>query len=75
MEYVSIFFYKLRRALLLECLKNSYFAFIYPHILCDIEVYGTASASHMNKLVKLNNKILIILEFRNTRSRVGESYK
>jgi hypothetical protein len=29
----------------------------------------------MNKLVKLNNKILRILHFRNNRSHVGELYK
>jgi hypothetical protein len=48
-KYVDIF-YKLRRALPLECLKNFYFAFIHSHILCAIEMYGTASASHINLL-------------------------
>jgi hypothetical protein len=38
-------------------------------------VYGTASASHINELIKLNNKTLRILQFRNNRLHVGELYK
>ena len=73
-KYVGVF-YKLRSILPYECLKNLYFAFIHPHILYAIEVYGTATVSHLNKLAKLNNKILRILQFKNIRSHVGELYR
>jgi hypothetical protein len=38
-------------------------------------MYGTSSALHMIKLVRLDNKILRIPHLRNNRSHVGELYK
>jgi len=45
-----------------ENLKMLYFAFVFPHLLYGIELYGNTHQSHLSKLVKLNNKILRILQ-------------
>jgi len=44
------------------CLRNIYFAFVHPYILYGVEVYGNTCASYLDKLTKLNNKILRILQ-------------
>jgi len=41
-----------------EILKKLYFAFVFPHLLYGIEIYGNTYQSHLSKLVKLNNEIL-----------------
>jgi hypothetical protein len=73
-KHVGIF-YELRRKLTQVCLKNIYCAFIHSHNLYGIEMYSSASVSHLDKLVKLNNKILRILFYVYSRSHVGELYK
>lgn len=45
-----------------EILKNLYFAFVYPHLLYAIEIYGNTFHSYLHKLEVLNNKILRILQ-------------
>jgi hypothetical protein len=73
-KYVGIFYKP--RILPIKCLLNIYFAlFIHSDSLYAIEVYGTAIASRMGKLVELNSKIMRILQFKENRSRVGELYK
>jgi len=67
-------FYKIRDVVPAVCLKKLYFAFIYPHILYGIEVYGTASLAALDKLYKLNNKILRILLKRKMDSPVKDLY-
>jgi Reverse transcriptase (RNA-dependent DNA polymerase) len=59
-KFTSIF-YKLKDILPVACLSKLYYAFIYPHILYGIEVYANASKSVLDKLCKLNNKLLRIL--------------
>ena len=59
-KFTSIF-YKLRNYLPQQCLKKLYYAFIYPHISYGLEVYGNTTTSQIDKLFKLNNKILRIL--------------
>jgi len=54
-------FYKIRDVVPYACLKKLYFGFVNPHLLYGIEVYGTASITALDKLCKLNNKILRIL--------------
>jgi len=58
--------YKLHYKLPDWCLRNVYFAFAYPHILYCIEVYGNTFGSHLDKLTKLNNKLLRILQKKRT---------
>jgi hypothetical protein len=78
-KYVGII-YKLRHKLPLVCLKNICFAYIHSHIIYGVEVYGVevygaASASRLDTLVKLNNKILQILQYKDNRSHIGELFK
>ena len=72
-KFVSIF-YKLRYKLNQTGLKNVYFAFVHPHLLYGVELYGTANSTSLDKLVKLNNKILRILQFKDKKSHVSELY-
>ena len=44
------------------CLRNIYFAFVHPYVLYGLEVYGNTCASYFDKLTKLNNKLLRILQ-------------
>ena len=60
-KYTSIF-YKLRLTLPPSALKNMYFALIHSKLLYGIEVYGNASLCYLDKLIKLNNKLLRILQ-------------
>ena len=62
-KFTSIF-YKLRVLLPNDALKSLNFALVYPHLLYGIEVYGAASMSKLDKLIKLNNKILRILQWK-----------
>jgi len=59
-KFTSIF-YKVRYLLHNACLKNLYFAFIYRHILFGIEIYANTCKTRLDKLSKLNNKIIRIL--------------
>ena len=38
-----------------------YYSFVHPHILYGIEIYANSSKSSLQKLCKLNNKLLRIL--------------
>lgn len=53
--------YKIRPIVPLACLKKLYYALIYPHLLYGIEIYANTSKTHLDKLCKLNNKLLRIL--------------
>ena len=55
-------------------LKLLYFAFVYPHLLYAIEMYGNTNHCHLSKLEKLN-KILRILQNRSIRTNNIELYK
>jgi len=35
-----------------------YFAFVYVYLAYGIEIYGNTHNTHLNRLIKLNNKIL-----------------
>ena len=56
------------------CLRNIYFAFLYPHLFYGIELYANIYYSNLDKLVKLNNKLLRILQGKNRRSNVTDLY-
>ena len=58
-----------------EILKMLYFAFVFPHLLYGIEIYGNTYQSHLSKLVKLNNKILRILQNAPLKSHTLSLYK
>jgi hypothetical protein len=55
-------FYKLRSKLPPSIMQKIYFAFVHPHILYGIELYANTYPTYLDKLMKLNNKILRILQ-------------
>ena len=61
LKYVGIF-YKLRNKLPAGVLKNVYFAFVHSHILYGIEIYANTCSTYIDKLTKLNNKLLRIMQ-------------
>ena len=73
-RFTSIF-YKIRTKLNPEILRLLYFAFVFPHLLYGIEIYGNTFHSHLNKLIKLNNKLLRILQNKPRNTHNTELYK
>ena len=55
-------FYRMRDKMLDACLKNLYFALVYPHVLFGIELYANTYKSHLERLLVLNNKLLRIMQ-------------
>jgi len=53
----------------------SYFAFVHPHILYSIEIYGNTHQTYLSKLITLNDKLLRILQNQSIRIPVGNLYK
>jgi len=72
-KFVGIF-YKHCHKLPLDCLKMLYFSFVHPHILDGVEIYANTYTSYLNKLLKLNNKLLRILQQKNKYCRNIELY-
>jgi len=52
-----------------------YFAFVHPHLLYGIEVYGNTTSNHLSKLIILNNKLLRILQNKSIKAHNSELYK
>ena len=73
-KFTSIF-YKLRYILPKHCLRKLYFAFVYPHVLYGIEIYANTSYSVLDKLCKLNNKLIRILLNATLETPVMELYR
>lgn len=72
-KFTSIF-YKLRDKLPKFILKNIYFAFIHPHIMYAVEIYANTCKTYLNKLTKLNNKLLRILQNKPFATPTSELY-
>jgi len=72
-KYTGIF-YKIRDFLPIDCMKKLYFSFVHPHLLFGIEIYGSASLQVLDKLHKLNNRILRILLGQKRDSHVRDLY-
>jgi hypothetical protein len=73
MKFIGIF-YKIRNNLPPEVLKSIYYAFVHPHILYGVELYANTYASYLDKLAKINNKILRILQNKPRLTAVSELY-
>jgi hypothetical protein len=73
MKFIGIF-YKIRNNLPPEVLKSIYYAFVHPHILYGVELYANTYASYLDKLSKINNKILRILQNKPKLTAVSELY-
>jgi len=67
--------YKLRSKLSLDWLKLIYFAFVYPYILYEIEIYANTFITYLDTLTKLNNKILQIILNQPFRSHALDLYR
>ena len=72
-KFTSIF-YKLRSVLPSECLTKLYFAFVYSHICYGVEIYANVCKSVIDKLCKLNNKLLRIVLNKNFDTPVMKLY-
>ena len=70
----SSIFYKLRKNYPIKW-KDIYYTFVYPHLLNGIELYGNTKASCLDKLIKLNNKLLRILQSKPLSTPTRELYK
>jgi len=66
--------YKLRSKLEYDWLKAIYFAFVYPYLLYGIEIYANTFITYLDKLMKLNNKILRIIQNQPLRSHILDLY-
>jgi len=72
-KFVGLF-YKLSHELPPNCLKMLYFSFAHPHILYGVEIYVNTYTSYLDKLLKLNNKLLRILQQKDNYCRNIELY-
>ncbi|MGK2862648.1 MAG: RNA-directed DNA polymerase [Chitinophagaceae bacterium] len=70
----SSIFYRLRDVLPKHCLKMLYCSFVHPHILYGIEVYANTTKTTLNKLCKLNNKLLRILLNKEIKTPINKMY-
>jgi len=68
-------FYRLRSKLAYRWLQNVYYAFVYPYLLYGIEIYANTYASYLDKLGKINNKILRILLNQSVCTLVPQLYE
>jgi len=74
MKYTSIF-YKLRDKLPDQMLREIYYAFIHSHVLYGVEIYANTNPTYLDKLMKLNNKLLRILQCKPITTPIRELYK
>ena len=61
----------------MRCLHNLYYAIepiVHPHILYGIELYANTNNNCLEILIKLNNKLLRILQFAKLRSYTDVLY-
>ena len=72
-KFIGIF-YKLQCKLPNTVLRNIYYAFVHPYLIYGIELYGNTCHTYLDKLLKLNNKLLRILQGKDKRSHVKELY-
>ena len=72
-KFVEIL-YKLSHKLPLDYLKMLYFSFVHPHILYGVEIYVNTYTSYLDKQLKLNNKLLRILQQKDNYCRNIELY-
>ena len=73
-RFIGIFF-RLRNKLSSVCLKDLFFALIYPHLLYGVEIYSTANKSVLNRLNICINRILRTLQCAPLSTPVTSLYK
>ena len=57
-------FYKIRNLIPPSIMKKIYFALIHSHLVYGIELYANTFSKYLDPLIKLNNKILRIIQFK-----------
>ena len=67
--------YQIRHILNLENKKGVYFAWVESHLRYGIELYGFTSEENINRLQKIQNKIIKILFKNNEAQPTNELYK
>ena len=72
-QYCGIF-YKFRSRLPKKCLRTIYFAMIHSHLNYGVAIYGNTTASQLEPLLKINNKILRILQSKPLKTPVEQLY-
>ena len=45
-------------------LKNVYYSLLYPHLVCAIQVWGSACPSEMNKILILQKRAQRIISYK-----------
>jgi len=73
-KYIGIF-HKIRYKMPSSCLKNLYYATVYPHIQYGIELYANTYATYLHDLEILNNRVLRILQFKPMEYNVSKLYE
>ena len=68
-------FYYVSNFISVDMAKQLYYAFVHPHILYGIEIYGCTSKTNTNRLQVLQNKTLKILTRTDQRSSSTELLK
>jgi hypothetical protein len=72
-KFIGIF-YRLRNRMPNPCLKNLYFALVYPHLLYGVELYMNSFKVYFERLSILNNKLLRILQREKMETPVKSLY-
>lgn len=67
-------FYKLRCIVPPSCVKQIYFALVHSHLLYGVEVYANTFPTYIDPLLKLNNKLLRILQNKPRLTHIKELY-
>ena len=68
-------FYYISNYITLDMAKQLYYAFVHPHLLYGIEIYGCTSKSNSNRLQVLQNRILKTLTRTDQRASSTELLK
>ena len=73
-KFCSIF-YKLRSIVPPSILRKLYFALVHPQLIYGIEIYANTYQKYLDPLIKLNSKILRILQNRKLNYPVPNLYR
>jgi hypothetical protein len=71
----SSLFHKLRNIMPANILRNIYFAMVHSHLIYGVEIYANTDKTILDPLIKLNNKLLCILQFKHSRKPVCSLYR
>ena len=52
-----VMLFKIRHYLNKQTLLNMYYIFVFPYLICGVEIWGSASLNHINPLKKKYKKI------------------